>query len=71
METIKQEVSEQDKKDCIAFFESKGVCTYEDYGSVIVDIPEKDLSVEISAVEIMISAGRYREMQTNDKNWGL
>lgn len=54
-------VSEQDLLDCVRFFDSKDIYAYEHYGKVYVDLPQDDLSIEISSDEIISRAEQYRE----------
>lgn len=61
-------VSEQDIIDCIRFFDSKEIYAYEHYGKIYVDLTQDDLSLEISADEIIARANQYRDEIMNEED---
>lgn len=63
-----EKVSEQDIIDCVRFFDSKEIYAYGHYGKVYVDLPQDDLSLEISADEIIARANQYRDEIMNEED---
>ncbi|NDJ27940.1 hypothetical protein DMB95_08845 [Campylobacter sp. MIT 12-8780] len=45
--------TQQEIKDCIAYFKGKGIYAYENDGKVIVSFDMEDISIEISADEVI------------------